>query len=791
MLKNYFKSALQFFRHNKVFTVINLVGLTVALASSFVMLLYVINELSYNYCHKNHNRVFTVLNYFVDYKRTFAITPYFLAPSLKEQFPQIEKSIRVKHIRGFGLQLKDEIVTIDDAIATDSDIFGIFTLPLIKASNNKNLLDDQNSIVLSRDLSEKLFPSQDPIGKEVVGFLNNIQYTFKISGVFENIPENSTLRAQCFLNSKWAFEKIDKSLGISNEHQDWISPSWNTWVLFLKKNNPKMLENQLRELEIKNLGEKPSYRYSFQNLTDVYLGSSDVIFAEITGNKNNVRLFFAIAFLILLVASLNYIILSTAISARRRLEIGIRKTFGAINRSIKYQLLSESILIVTIVLPFAFILMRFALPFAEKLFDTKLDIISSNISRYIVIYMSLTILVGILSGLYTSYYLSRLNVIDILKKNTISGKGKHYVRSFLITLQLAIFMTLVSSTLILHDQYIYALNKEPGHFNKNVLLIELGRDFKSYSAYINNIKSNPNVIMAAGSLWSLPNSNHSIDRIPNFEDKNVLVQIERMKVDYNYLKTMGIKLIDGRDFSQEFGSDLNQAVILNETAVKQLGITNPVGKVVGGATIIGVVKDFNLHSIHSNIPPVMISITDQNIQQIAVHYKPGSLNLILPMLETEWKKTAASDKSFKYTTIEYTIKNLYSSENNLRTIVFIFTLLTLFIAAFGLFGLTLFIARSRTKEIGIKKVFGSSELSIVYSFLLNYFTFIIIAALISIPVTIYFMTKWLSNFAYKTNINLWIFLISFLIAGTVVLLTVFIYSRKASHMNPVQALRNE
>jgi putative ABC transport system permease protein len=441
-----------------------------------------------------------------------------------------------------------------------------------------------------------------------------------------------------------------------------------------------------------------------------------------------------------------------------------------------------------IVLPVALILMRIALPYAGKLFETKLNIITSNILVYISIYLALTIFIGTVSGLYTSSYLSRLKVIDILKTSYSSGKRKQIFRSFLIVIQLVIFCSLVSCTLIIHCQYIYALNKNPGHFNKDILMIDLGRDFKGYSAYINSVKSNRDVIMAAGTMWS--HSNNVIDVIPHFQDKNVKVQIERMYIDYNFLKTIGITVIEGREFSQEFGSDLTQSVILNETAVRQLGITDPIGKIVGGKTIIGIVKDFNLHSIHSNIPPILISMTDHNILRVAVHYKQGTLNSILPIFEAEWKK-AAPDRLFRYTTIEDIIKDLYSSERNFSTIVLIFTLFTLLIAAFGLFGLTLFIARSRTREIGIKKIYGSYECSIVYSFLLNNFILVITAELLSIPVTIYFMTKWLSNFAYKANIDLWIFVISFAIAATVVLFTVFIHSYKASHINPVEALRHE
>jgi putative ABC transport system permease protein len=661
---------------------------------------------------------------------------------------------------------------------------------LLSGSADKNLLDDLNSIVLSNDLAKKVFPGQNPVGKEIIGLVNNTEQVFMVKGVFKDLPENSTFRTQCLLNSKWTLEPINKSFGITNAEVNWTMNFWNTWVLLSKDCDVKTLEKQFREFEVKNISEKPGYQYSLQNLGDVYLGSQDVGNSGITGNRNNVRLFSAIAFLIILVAAINYIILSTAVSTDRRMEIGIRKTFGAINRSIKNQLLSESILMALIVLPIALVLMRIALPYAGKLFQTKLSIISSNIVVYISVYLALTIIIGLVSGLYTSSYLSGLKVMDILKSTSQTGKKKQVFRSILIILQLIIFCSFVSGTLIIRSQYKYAINKDPGYFNRDILFIELGRDFKGYSAYINSIKSNPNVIMAGGVMDGLPMQGSASFMYPHFEDKTLKVKIEGLAVDYNFVQTMGIKVLKGREFSQDFGSDLGQSAMLNEAAVKQLGITDPVGKLIGNQTIIGIVKDFNLHSIHSDIPPLMIDMTDKYIQQVAVHYKPETLASILPMLESEWKK-AAPDRPFRFETIEDMIKDIYSTERNLSTIVSIFALFTLLIAALGLFGLTLFVARSRIKEIGIKKAFGSSEQSIVYSFLRSNLILVLVAALLSVPVTLYVMTKWLNNFAFKASIGWWVFVISFLVAAVVVLLTVFIHSYKASRINPVKALRYE
>lgn len=790
MIKNYLITAMRFLKQNKVFAGINMLGLSIALAASFIILLYVINELSYNNCHKNRKQVYRVLDYYIDSKNTMSGTPYVLATALKKEFPQVEKAINARFI-GLKLKLKDEYINVTPAIATNSEVFDIFTLPIVGGGSKSNLLDEPNAIMLSRDIANKIFAGADPVGKEIMGLINNEEQIFVVKGVFEDIPVNSTFRAKCFVNSKWTIDPINKAFKITNAELSWNHDFWITWVLLSKNTDAAQLEKQFRGFERKNLGEKPNKNYSLQNLSDVYLGSDEVMNTGMKGNINNVRLFSAIAVLILLVAAINYIILSTAVSSGRAKEIGIRKTNGAGIRSIRYQLLSEAVLLALFVLPIALFLTWLGLPSAGKLFQTQLQIISSNIIVYILVYFSLTIFIGVVSGLYTSAYLSRLSVMDILRGTVQSGKSKLFFRSAMIVVQLVIFCSFVSGTLIIRSQYRYAVGKNPGYINKDILLIELGRNFKGYSAYINSIRSHSDVIMAAGVMNGLPMEGSMFSMYPHFKDKDVKVKVEGLAIDYNFLKVMGIKIIEGRDFSEEFGSDLTNSVILNEKAVKQLGIINPIGeKFERDKTIIGVVKDFNLHSIHTDIPSLSIDLNDRYIQQVAVHYKSGTLATLLPMLELEWKK-AAPDRPFSYSTIEELTANLYSSEKNLSTIISIFALFTMLIAAIGLFGLTLFVARNRTREIGIQKVFGSSERRIVFSFLNESFILVLVATVISIPTTLYFMTRWLNNFAFKTEISGWIFVIAFVIATVVVLSTVLIHSFRAARINPVEALRYE
>jgi len=296
--------------------------------------------------------------------------------------------------------------------------------------------------------------------------------------------------------------------------------------------------------------------------------------------------------------------------------------------------------------------------------------------------------------------------------------------------------------------------------------------------------------MAAGVMDRLPMEVSGITMVPHYQNKEVNVQVEILAIDFNFLKAMGIPIIKGRDFSEVFGGDLTKSVILNERAVKQLGIINPIGEKFLGKTIIGVVKDFNLHTIRTEIPPLFLFLSDSYIEQVAVHYKTGALKALLPVIELELKK-AAPGLPFSYSLIEDHIESLYASEKNLNIIVSIFALFTMLIAAFGLFGLTLFVAKNRTKEIGIKKVFGSSEQLIVFSFLKESIILVLVAGVISIPITIYFMNRWLNNFAYKVDISWWIFVVAIVVAAIVVLSTVVVHSIRASRINPVEALRYE
>jgi putative ABC transport system permease protein len=788
MIKNYLISALRFLQRNKLFAGINILGLSLALAASFIILLFVINELSYNTCFKNRKQIYRVLNYYTQISESGVETPYVLTKSLKDEFSQVKQVAPTANVREFSIKLNDEFIPVTNVLATNSDIFEIFNFPLI--GQRENILEAPNSIVLSESQAQKFFPGEDPIGKDMIARINEKEEVLTVKGVFEDIPVNSTFKAECFVNAKWRLDQLNPKAEGKNAETDWKSSNWTTWFLLDERADTSSFDSQFRALEKKVWGENDKNDFYLQSLSNAYFSPTDFGGNGIQGNMKHIRIFSAIALLIILVAAFNYIILSTAVSTGRAKEIGIRKTNGASVQSIRNQMLNESVVLALLVFPIALFLAWLGKPYAEELFQTKLLIIKSNIAIYAIVYVALTLFIGLASGLYTSSILSKLNVIRILNNSTQTGKRKSLVRSALIVAQLVIFCSFVSSTLIIRSQYNYALNKNPGFYHKDILFINMGRNTEHSHTFMNSIKSYPDIISVGGTTKALPATSSMPYNIEHYQDKSSQVKCELLGVDYDFLNTMGIELVKGRSFSRDFKSDIEYSFILNESAVKALGMDDPIGKKVSDGTVIGVVKDFNLFSIREDIPPLILMASDDYVMEVAVRYKTGSLGNLLPLLKTEWGKIVP-DQPFIYKTFEELNKEIYSEEKNLSVIITICALFSLLIATFGLFGVTLYTTKSRTKEIGIKKVLGSSSSGIIYSFLKENFIPVIIASLLSVPVTWYFMNKWLSNFSFKTTISFWFFVVAFVAAIAVVGVTVFFNSWKASRINPVEALKYE
>lgn len=790
MFRNYLTITLRFLKRNKLFAAINILGLSLALAASFIILLFVINELSYNSYFSNRKHIYRVISSNTEHGVSYDGTPYVLSQRLKNEFPQVSHIAPTFNIGEIGVKINHNYVPIRDVISTSSELFNVFNLN-INGSHN-SLLDEPNSIVISQKQAQRFFSQENPIGKELEVKLGEVETVMVVTGVFADIPVNSTLQAECFINPKLVLAELTERMEGEDSETSWNSDFWCTWLTLEQNTNISLLDEQFRRMESSVYGENNGHNFSLQSLDDVYLESQDIGSSFKKGSAKNIRIFSAIAMLIIVVATFNYIILSTAVSTGRAKEIGIRKTSGASVRSIRRQLFSESVILSVLVLPIALLLAWIGKPYAEELFQTRLDIIDSNIAIYVVVYIVLTVLIGVVSGLYSSSFLSRLNVISILTNSLNTGKQKLMLRSALIVAQLVIFCFFVSSTLIIRSQYNYALNKDMGYFSKDVLFVDMGDYAFESRAFISGIKSYPDIVSVGGATTALPMVDNWPYSIEHPMDKSKQVPIELLAVNYEFVDAMGIQVIEGRSFSRESDSEAGPLYLLNEKAVKELGLSNPIGARIDveNGEVIGVVKDFNLHSFRSDIPPLMIVASDAFVMQVAVHYQPGTLKRVLPLIKAEWEKVAQG-QPFIFKTIDEFKEEIYTEEKNLSVILSIVALFSLLIASFGLFGLTLFLVKSQTKEIGVKKVFGSSESLIVLSFLRKNFLLVVIATILSVPITLWVMEQWLSKFYFKTSIEWWVFAITFLLAAAVVLVTVLFHSYRASQINPVEALRYE
>ncbi len=792
MIRNFLTSTFRFLRKNKLFTAINILGLSLALGISFIIILYVVNEMSYNSSHENRKNVYHVTNYWKESKDNMNGTPFPLAAAMKEDFPEVIAATNTSSEWQIFVKIKEENVRIH-AVCTSDDLFKIFTIPFIFGTPENDLLIAPDAIVLSESLAKKVYGDENPVGKEFLTRMYNADRIFKVTGVYKDLPENSSFQAECFVNDQFRVNEIDYNFRSKDARTHWYRDFWTTWILLDEKSVASHVEAQMPDFEKKYLGDNPHNLYTLNNLKDVYLHSADVKnIGQMgkTGNLTNVRIFTFMAIMVVLVAIFNYIILSTAISSLRGKEIGIRKTNGASTRLLRNQLLGESMLLAFLALPIALLLAWFCLPTAGTLFDTDLQIMTYNVGIYVVLYLVIILLVGGVSGIYSAGYLSRINVVDVLKHKQTLKMGGVSLSSVLVVFQLIIFSSFVTGALIVRYQYAYSMNKDMGYDTEDILLVDIA-DLGKYDAVMDKLKGNSKIINAGGTMDPLPMQGSMFWMQPCVDNPDQKVRMEGLSVDYNFLETMGIEPLEGRLFSTEFGSDRN-AQILNETAVKKLGIKNPVGQKLGNATIIGVVKDFNLHSLHSEIPPLAISISSQRryLHQIAIAYQPRTRETVIKDLEAYWAELMPG-KDLNYFGVDAIYDNLYEGEKNLSKIISLSALLTAIISALGLLGLTLFEARSKTKQIGIKRTLGSSSWEIILEFGKKNAILVLLASIFSIPITYYIVGQWLENYAYKTPIYAWFFILSGCITLFITLVTISWQSWKAATKNPVNALRYE
>ncbi|MBA3648523.1 MAG: ABC transporter permease [Chitinophagales bacterium] len=807
MIRNYLKVALRNLRKNKGFSLINIIGLSVGLATCILILLFVQDELNYDRYNKNAGRVYRTDAdiQFGGAHFILAVSPPQLSSVMLKEYPQVEAAVRFRDYGGFLVRKGNENIQENRVIYADSSLFSVFTLPMI-AGNANNALSDPKSIVVTRDIAMKYFNRTDVVGQN---FTINDTGNYKITGVIENVPRQSHFNYDFFVSLSQSPEA---------KQDNWLSNNFNTYVLLKPGVDGKKFESHLDEIvnkyvfpqaqQMLNVSKENMLKsgthvyYSLTPLTQIHLHSNKV--AELSANSDirYVYIFSIIAVLILIIACVNFMNLSTARSVNRAKEVGIRKVAGSLRSNLIFQFLTESTLISFFSLLLALVIVLLLLPYFNQLSGKEISIGSVSISRVVPLLLALVLIVGLLAGSYPAFFLSRFKPIEVLKGKFSSGFKGSWLRSSLVVFQFATSIILIVGTIVIYNQLNYIRNKNLGYNREQVLVIQncypLGKQAKTFEAELLKLAG----VQRATLTGYLPTGSYRSDS-PLFEDPTLdqhkSVSMQNWLVDENYIPTLGMQMVKGRNFSSQFATD-SDAIIINESAAKLLSFKDPINqklyllknlqtKAVSAYNIIGVVKDFNFNSLREQVTPMVLFDREEH-GSIALRINTSNIPGLIRQVQDKWK-TMAPGQPFAYSFMNDDFNNTYLSEQRIGKIFVSFAILAILIGCLGLFGLVTYAAEQRTKEIGIRKVLGATVSNIVALLSKYFIRLVIVAAIIAFPIAWFGMNKWLQDYSYRVSIDWWTFAVAAIIIITISMITVSFHAIKAAIANPVKSLRTE
>jgi putative ABC transport system permease protein len=812
MLRNYLKIAVRNLWKNKTFSFINIAGLAIGLSCFLLIALYVLDELSFDKYNANADRIYRINSdiRFGGADLHMPVTSDMMGQILKKDYPQVEQYTRLYTFNGDKLIKKgNEYINEEHVGHADSTFFDVFTLPAIEG-DTRTALDEPNTVVISESMAKKYFPqdASHVLGKtiEVKDEKNPL---YKVTAVIKDIPENSHFHFDFLFSMK----NVDYNWGQLTSH------NFYTYIRLKKGTDPRAFEKNFDQYidkyvlpeakQFMNINSMEEFKkagnslvYSLMPLTQIHLHSNRQFELSPGGNIQYVYIFSAVALFILIIACINFMNLTTARSANRAREVGIRKVLGTEKRQLVKQFLFESTTMVVLALLIAIPAVWLVLPLFNDMAAKQMTAASLLTPYILPLLIALPFVVGLMAGSYPAFFLSAFRPIEVLKGKLNLGSKSGVLRSVLVVFQFFTSIFLIIGTVVVYRQLHYIQTRNLG-FNKDQVLIVngVGALNNNMVPFKNDVLQLPGV--SSGTLSGyLPVSNSS--RSDNTWSTEAVMtsktgfDMQNWAIDYDYIKTMGMQIIKGRNFSREFGSD-SSSIIINETTAKIIGYKDPVGKQlfravdaqghVGAFTIIGVVRNFNFETLHHEVGPLAFELsTGGGLASFKVN--TANINQLIAQVQGKWKSVAPG-LPFSYRFLDESFNEMYRSEQRVGKIAFVFSVLAIFIACLGLFGLATFIAEQRTKEIGIRKVLGASVQGIVQMLSRDFIKLVVISFVVAAPLAWYIMNKWLQDFAYRINISWWIFLAAGLTALLIALVTVSFQAIRAAIANPVKSLRTE
>lgn len=794
MIKNLFTIALRNIRKDKVYSSINILGLTIGITCSLFLLLYILDELSFDRYHKNADNIYRVVSNIKepDNAFTWAVAQIPLGQELKDNYPEVKNAVRFFNMQRNLYKQGEKQFYEEDFYLADSTVFDMFSYSF-KEGDPVTALDDPFTMVVTEKIAKKYFGTESPIGQSLQ---NQQGEEFKITGLIEDVP----------LNSHFRFDAL-----VSRNTRPQNQGGWGGFGVYTYIQLPEgydltkmyaSLDKIIKE-KVNPIFEQYgiSINYELQKITDIHLYSKIQDEAEAGGDISYIYIFGVVALFMIIIACINYMNLATARSANRAKEVGIRKVMGSQRGQLISQFITESLLIAIIASLISLLLIYILLPLFNTLSNKEMTIAVIMQLPILLTLIGIVIFTGVVGGSYPAFYLSSFNPVQVLKGKLATKGGSSLFRKSLVVVQFSLSIFMLISTLIVFDQLNFLRNKDLGFNKQRVLSVQLsGNDLQSRAAtMVEKFRQNGEVI-GAGMADAAPGQGIGklLIQVEDNDGKMDERGVDLFSADYDFVKTMGMTIVQGRDFSRENAADTSFAVLVNESMVKRMGWTDPIGKkfTFGGGPnpekkVVGVIKDYHQNSLYDPIEPLMI-VLNPSPNLIFVRIKEGEVKQSLASLEKSWKEVNPNHP-FEYDFLDQDFDSQYRADEKRSQIFTAFSILTIVIACLGLLGLSAFTTEQRTKEIGVRKVMGASVQGLVVLVSKEFFVLVGLGMLLAFPMAWYFTDQWLQNFAYRIELQgEWpTFIVSALLAFVITMITVGFFVIKASVANPVKALRDE